>query len=173
MKKYAKVSFLLIAFACLTFSSCKEEVDIITENSAKMVGNWKATTYSQSNCTDPTENIDLVFGADGACLDDPTTGATACIILDFVFSNGGGLTATFDTEITFAGLPVSQTIEVINGTWTVLSETRMQVCLDNDNDSSSAMECSTGTYTISDTTMTYSGNNSDNGCDVSMTATKQ
>lgn len=163
--------------AILTIVSCKDDKVSLEENRAKMLGDWKATSLIQSNCNDSEDDINLTFEAEGACFEQEieiTPGvnqdATICIVVDFLFLDNGTLTSNFDTSVSVAGVPLGSESRSSAGTWEILDLTRMTVCLENED---GALECSTGTYTVSDTTLTYNGNDADTGCDISFTADKQ
>lgn len=171
MKMNLKFSTLILALLTITLFSCKDDEDVVAQNTEKMIGGWDLTSYIQSGCTDSDNDVNFTFGADGACFSE-IIGTTTCVVTDFTFNADETLVGVFvaTTTIDLTGTEVNVTTETVNGTWRLTSATEMEVCLEND---AMELECSTGTYVITDTTFNYSGSNSDNGCDVSLSATKQ
>jgi hypothetical protein len=159
-----KFSILLFAFAAMTFFSCEDDtvIDPVEANSALMTGSWQADSFSQTNCNEPDGNIAYTFGDNGQYCEDFVI-AEVCVNIDFTFSSTGVLAAIINAESNSLLVP-SETTNLA-GTWEILDETTMTVCLDG--------SCSTGIYTVTSNKMTYSGNDVDTGCDVSLLATKQ
>ncbi|MGK0389385.1 MAG: hypothetical protein ACI94Y_002125 [Maribacter sp.] len=152
-----RFSMFIFALVIMTFSSCKDE-----DNSELIVGNWQADSFSQSNCNDASDNLSYTFGDNGQYCEDFII-AEVCVNIDFTFSSTGTLAAIINAESNSPLVP-SETTN-LDGTWEILDETTMTVCLDG--------TCSIGTYTVTSNKMTYSGNDADTGCNVSLTATKQ
>ena len=157
-----KFSILFFALAVIMLSSCKDAI-LEESNKIKLTGTWQADSFSQANCNDADDNASFTFDENGQSCDDYIV-AEVCVEIDFTFSPTEVLAAVITATSSNPALVPSST-ENIAGTWEILDETRMTVCLDG--------TCSTGTYTVTSSKLTYSGNDADTGCDISITATKQ
>lgn len=137
----------------MTFASCDKE-DIVADNSAKLVGTWNIATIASTGCTDDDENGTQTF----ACED--LLGIEVCTEMTIVFAAAG--TLTYAVSASADGVVVDS--DSGTGTWEIIDATRMTLCQDGD--------CDDATYTLTDTRMTVTSTDAEDGCTDVITANK-
>ncbi len=150
---------LFILLGLMTFSSCKKNDtvtpnNVIEENKAKLIGTWNAIEIVDMGCTDSADNETQTFGC------ETEDGVEVCTTATLTFAADG--TYTYSGSATENGTVVGT--EEGAGTWEIIDATQMILCLEGD--------CTNETYTLTDSSFTTTGTDTEFGCTTTITATK-
>ncbi|MEM6320244.1 MAG: lipocalin family protein [Bacteroidota bacterium] len=149
-----KSNFLVVSLLAVVvfLSSCGKD-----DNTNQLSGTYKITSLTSENCNDPDDNINFQFDDDG-CFTEQNI--EICIDGTWVF-NDGNYTVTFAIEADGFSIGGS---ESDSGTYTI-EGSRATLCPMGE-------DCGTATIRFDGDTFTISDIDDDDGCDVTMVATK-
>ena len=137
MKQYRFLLYLTFSLFAVAFvaSSCGDDEPTV-ESANDLIGVWRLSTVTSTNCTDPTDN-----GVENE-------GCTATDCIKWEFREGGVIVATdiFDGDS-----------DTLTGTYSV-SGNNLTVTLDGDT--------ATGTFSVSSTQFVYNFEDPEFGCNV-------
>lgn len=141
--------FMLCIFV---LSSCGKD-----DNGNELNGNYKISSITIANCTDPDENLDLQFDENGCIMEQ---GFEVCVVGDWIFNSGD---YTLSLDVTFGGSSLGEAMTE-TGTYTI-DGSKITLC-------SGGTDCQEASIAFDGDTITVSGFMDDDGCDQTIVAKK-